>query len=109
MTTTATSIEPPPSTNDVITLTQAETTLRTIARRNGHRIQKRRSDTMQQAYGMGYGIVDIDRNSLLSGGMTSDGCDFCLENVARFYKDDPDNTAHQNKVIAAVLADLIEN
>lgn len=109
MTTTATSIEPPPSTNDVITLTQAETTLRTIARRNGQTIRKRRSSVLKQQYGAGYGIVDIDLNSLLSGGMTSDGCDFCLENVARFYKYEPDNTAHQNKVITAVLNDMIEN
>jgi hypothetical protein len=106
---TLTSQEIPVCAADVITQAQAENALRAIARRNGQTIRKRRSSVLKQQYGAGYGIVDIDRNYLLSGGMTSDGCDFYLENVARFYKDDPDNTAHQNKVIAAVLDDLIEN
>jgi hypothetical protein len=90
-----------------VTIAAAERTLRTIAWRNGHAIKKRHNGTLKEFYGAGYGVVDMQCNTWVSGGMTQDGCDLGLESLAKFYAGDAENTTRQNKVLAAVLADEV--
>lgn len=87
----------------------AEKVLRDIARRNGHLIRKRRSPTLKAHYGDGYAIIDRERNWLLSGAKTSDGCDLSLDGLAQWYQDDKDNTGWQRIVIESILADKVKS
>ena len=91
-----------------VKLATAEKVLRDIARRNGEVIRKRRSQALKEQHGAGYGIIDANTSGLLSGGMTQDGCDMALEDVAEWYKGDERNTPWQNVVIKSILAGKIE-
>ena len=91
----------------MVTLATAEKVLRDIARRNGESIKKRRSKILKEHFGIGYGVIDPNRNVLLSGGQTSDGCDFALSDLAKWYESDENNTTWQRTVINAALNESI--
>ena len=93
-----------------VKLETAEKTLRDIARRNGEIIRKRRSKILKERFGSGYALIDAITNCYVSGTCTEqDGCDWGLETIAKYYKDDDDNTPWQRIVIASVLADKVED
>lgn len=87
-----------------ISLSIAENVMRTIARRKGEAIRKRRSPSMKRMFGDGYMIVDVASNFILSGGRTHDGCDLSLKCLASHYAGNKENTDWQETVLRAVLA-----
>jgi len=90
-----------------VKLASAEKVLRDIAKRNGEVIRKRRSVTLKENLGDGYAVIDPDRNMLLSGGNTSDGCDLSLADLADRYRKDGKKTPWQGLVIKAIQAGKI--
>ena len=97
----------PAETLPVVTLAVAEKVLRDIARRNGETIKKRRSQTLKDNYGNGYAVIEPNRNLLLSGGQTSDGCDLSLPDLAKRYEADENNTTWQKIVIKSIRKDRV--
>jgi hypothetical protein len=92
-----------------VTLGAAEKVLRDIARRNGEVIRKRRSRTLKEYFGPGYGILDPQRNFWLSSAQTHDGCDLSLADLAKWYEDTDHNTPWQRIVIKAILAGKVSD
>ena len=90
-----------------VKMAAAEKVLRDIARRIGEGIRKRRSEVLKNALGNGYGVFDLQTNTWLTSGMTSDGCDLSLPELAQRYEDDEKNSRWQRVVIKGVLAGRI--
>lgn len=100
-----------PSSLPLVTLAVAEQTLRSIAKREGEGIRKRRSGTMIEHFGEGYMVYEPMRNLLLSGSggyNGQDGCGDSLADVALRYEGCEDNTNRQNQVIASIKAGLVK-
>lgn len=95
---------------EIVTISIAEKILRTIARREGETIKKRRSRTMIEQFGVGYSVHDPYRNFILlgaGGGLGQDGFGCSLQDLADRYKACERNTSWQNTVLASIKANRL--
>lgn len=99
-------------TQNTIPLSVAESTLHSIAQREGEKIRKRRSQPLIERFGLGYQVTDPETRLILEGGgpgiENQDGRGATLEDLAERYRDCEGNTPRQRAVLAAILEGAVE-
>jgi hypothetical protein len=77
-------------------------TLQVIARQRGERISRSRPSKLNDEFGDGYAVVRHKGGAPVTDGVTRDGCDFSLTDLARRYEPHA-YTEKQHSIIKAIV------